>query len=111
IVHGSHTFAFGGYYTRASNNLLAQAFADGQFQFGTTSGLTMSDFMLGRVSSLRQANPNPLNFRQNFFAMYAQDTWKLTSRLTLNYGVNYALFIPGIFPQGDTYNFGIGAFL
>ena len=111
IVHGSHTFAFGGYYTHAVNWLLAQAFADGQFQFAATSGSNMSDFLLGRVSSLRQANPNPLNFRQNFFALYAQDTWKITSRLTLNYGVNYAPFLPGIFPQGDTYNFSVARFL
>jgi Carboxypeptidase regulatory-like domain/TonB dependent receptor len=110
IVHGSHLFAFGGYYTRAANWLLAQAFSDGQFQFGNTSGTTMSDFLLGRVSSLRQANPNPLNTRQNFFALYAQDTWKITPRLTLNYGVNWAPFFAGAFPQGDTYNFNIAGF-
>ena len=111
IVHGSHLFAFGGYYTRAANWLVAQAFSDGQFQFGTTSGTTLSDFLLGRVSSLRQANPNPLNTRQNFFAMYAQDTWKINPRLTLNYGVNWAPFLPAAFPQKDTYNFSIEGFL
>ncbi len=110
IVHGSHLFAFGGYYTRAANWLVAQAFSDGQFQFGTTSGTTMSDFLLGRVSSLRQANPNPLNTRQNFFALYAQDTWKISRRLTLNYGVNWAPFFAGAFPQRDTYNFSIAGF-
>jgi carboxypeptidase family protein/TonB-dependent receptor-like protein len=112
IVHGSHLYAFGGYYTRANNNLLAQAFADGQFQFNAgSSGTTMSDFLLGRVTSLRQAPPNPLNFRQNFFALYAQDTWKISPRLTLNYGVNWSPFLPGEFPQGDTYNFSISRFL
>src|SRR5258708_39805778 len=70
----------------------------------------MSDFLLGRVSSLRQANPNPLNTRQNFFALYAQDTWKINTRLTLNYGVNWAPFFAGTFPQGDTYNFSIASF-
>jgi len=110
IVHGAHLFAFGGYYTRAANWLLAQAFSDGQFQFGTMSGTTMSDFLLGRVSSLRQANPNPLNTRQNFFALYAQDTWKINRRLTLNYGVNWAPFFAGAFPQGDTYNFSLAGF-
>lgn len=112
IVHGAHLFAFGGYYTRALNNLLAQAFADGQFQFnGSVTGTPMSDFLLGDASSLRQANPNPLNFRQNFFALYAQDTWKINNRLTLNYGVNFAPFIPGQFPQGDTYDFSLAGFL
>jgi hypothetical protein len=71
----------------------------------------MTDFLLGKVSSLRQANPNPLNTRQNFFAMYAQDTWKIFPRLTLNVGINYAPFFPGAFPQGDTYNFNIAAFM
>ncbi|MEQ1948102.1 MAG: carboxypeptidase regulatory-like domain-containing protein [Bryobacteraceae bacterium] len=111
VVKGSHTFMFGGYYNRAINWLLAQAFSDGQFQFGTTSGTTMSDFMLGRVSSLRQQNPNPLNTRQNFLALYVQDTWKINQRLTLNYGVNWAPYFPGVFPQGDTFNFGIGRFV
>jgi hypothetical protein len=111
IVHGSHLFAFGGYYNRAITWLLAQAFADGQFQFGTTSGTTMSDFLLGRASSLRQANPNPLNTRQNFFALYVQDTWKINPRLTLNYGLNWAPYFPGVFPQGDTYNFSVSRFL
>ncbi len=111
IVHGPHLFAFGGYYTRALNNFLAQAFADGQFQFNQgITGSTMSDFLLGDVSSLRQANPNPLNFRQNFFALYAQDTWKVNNRLTVNYGVNFAPFIPGQFPQGDTYDFSLAGF-
>ncbi|MEQ1883932.1 MAG: carboxypeptidase-like regulatory domain-containing protein [Bryobacteraceae bacterium] len=111
IVKGAHTIVFGGYYTRAANWLLAQAFADGQFQFGTTSGTTMSDFMLGRVLSLRQANPNPLNTRQNFFALYLQDTWKINQRLTLNYGINWAPYFPGVFPHADTFNFGIGRFI
>ena len=110
IVHGSHLFAFGGYFNRSATWLLAQAFADGQFQFGSTTGNTMADFLLGKVSSLRQANPNPLNTRQNFFALYVQDTWKVTSHLTLNYGLNYAPFIPGYWPQGDTYNFNLAQF-
>jgi Carboxypeptidase regulatory-like domain len=115
IVRGSHTYAFGGYYTHAANWLQAQAFADGQFQFngGAAPGATgsnIAEFLLGRVSSLRQQNPNPLNTRQNFFALYVQDTWKINPRLTLNYGLNWAPFFPASFPQGDTYNFSLSNF-
>jgi len=113
IVHGAHTIAFGGYYSRAMNWLLAQAFADGQFQYNggaTGSGSNISEFLLGRVSALRQQNPNPINARQNFFSLYVQDTWKLNSRLTLNYGLNWNPFFPAFFPQGDTFNFGLGNF-
>lgn len=111
IVHGPHTIAFGGYYMRSIDWLLAQAFADGAFTIsGTSTGLGMSDFFLGQVSQLRQANPNPLNVRQNFFALYVQDTWKINSRLTLNYGINWAPFLAAAFPQGDSYNFSLSKF-
>jgi len=113
MVRGSHTYAFGGYYSRATNWLLAQAFSEGQFQFNggaTGSGSNISEFLLGRVSSLRQQNPNPLNTRQNFLGLYVQDTWKITPRLTLNYGVNWSPFLPAYFPQGDTYNFSLTNF-
>ncbi len=111
ITHGSHLFAFGGYYMRSIDWLLAQAFADGAYTVApAATGSSMAEFLLGNVSQLRQANPNPLNVRQNFFALYAQDTWKINSRLTLNYGVNWAPFFPAAFPQGDTYNFNLARF-
>jgi hypothetical protein len=111
MIHGSHLFAFGGYYMRSIDWLLAQAFADGAYTIsGSVTGSSMADFFLGDVSQLRQANPNPLNVRQNFFAVYAQDTWKMNSRLTLNYGINWAPFYAASFPQGDTYNFSLARF-
>ncbi|PWU04487.1 MAG: hypothetical protein C5B51_16690 [Terriglobia bacterium] len=111
IIHGSHLFAFGGYYMRSIDWLLAQAFSDGAFTIsGSATGLGMADFFLGQVSQLRQANPNPLNVRQNFFALYAQDTWKINRKLTLNYGLNWAPFLAASFPQADTYNFSLARF-
>jgi hypothetical protein len=111
VIHGSHLFALGGYYMRSIDWLLAQAFADGAYTIsGGMTGSSMADFFLGDVSQLRQANPNPLNVRQNFFALYAQDTWKVSSRLTLNYGINWAPFFAATFPQGDTYDFSLARF-
>ncbi|HJT89793.1 MAG TPA: carboxypeptidase-like regulatory domain-containing protein [Bryobacteraceae bacterium] len=111
ITHGSHLFAFGGRYMRSIDWLVAQAFADGAYTIsGSVTGSSMADFLLGDVSQLRQANPNPLNVRQNFFAVYAQDTWKVNPRLTLNYGLNWAPFLAATFPQGDTYNFNLARF-
>ena len=113
IVHGAHTLALGGYYAHATNWLVAQAFSDGQFQYNngaSGSGSNIAEFLLGRVSSVRQQNPNPLNTRQNFFSLYVQDTWKVNRRLTLNYGLNWNPFFPGSFPQGDTYNFSLANF-
>lgn len=70
----------------------------------------MSDFFLGFLAQFRQANPNPLNVRQNSMAVYAQDTWKITPRLTLNYGVNWAPFFGISFPQKDVYTFSLSNF-
>jgi len=73
-------------------------------------GSGWADFFTVAVSQLRQANPNPLNLNQNFISMYAQDTWKISSKLTMTYGVNWAPFLGMSFPQGDVYNFSLAGF-
>jgi len=107
---GSHQFAFGGFFTRAIEWSVAQAWSGGSYSIGNTTGLTLGDFILGKVSQLRQANPNPLNLNQNFFGLYAQDTWKINPKLTLTYGVNWSPFLGMSFQQGDLYNFNLGDF-
>src|SRR5215472_5878174 len=53
VIHGSHLFAFGGYYMRSIDWLLAQAFADGAYTIsGGITGSSMADFFLGDVSQL-----------------------------------------------------------
>src|SRR5437667_420959 len=111
IVKGAHQFAFGGHYMRSIEWSVAQAWSGGSYTVnGATTGLGMSDFLLGNVSQLRQANPNPLNLNQNFFGIYAQDTWKLNSRLTLTYGLRWEPFFPMSFTQVDLYNFSLTRF-
>jgi hypothetical protein len=110
-VHGSHQFAIGGFITRSIEWSVAQAWSGGQFTVGNSyTGLGLSDFLLGVVSQNRQANPNPLNLAQNFVGAYAQDTWKISQKLTLNYGVNWDPFLGMRFQQGDVYNFSLGKF-
>ena len=52
------------------------------------TGAAITDFLTGKLTQLHQANPNPENLTQNYFALYLQDTWKANRKLTLNYGVN-----------------------
>ena len=59
IVRGSHTYAFGGYYTRAANWLLAQAFSDGQFQYN--NGATGSGSNIDRKSTRLNSSHIPLS--------------------------------------------------
>ena len=111
IVHGAHQFGFGGSFTRSIEWSVAQAWSGGAYTIsGGVTGLGLGDFFLGDVSQTRQANPNPLNLAQNFVNLYAQDSWKVTPRLTVSYGLNWAPFFGMAFQQSDLYNFSLANF-
>ena len=74
------------------------------------TGAVITDFLTGKLTQLHQANPNPENLTQNYFALYLQDTWKAARTLTLNYGVRWAPFMPMEFKNGDVYNFSLEKF-
>ncbi len=61
------------------------------------SGHSFASFLLGQVDN---ANYNGLfvvpGNRYRYFAGFFQDDWKLTRKLTLNYGVRYDLYFPRI---------------
>jgi hypothetical protein len=49
---------------------------------------------LGYVYEFSQASGQFYNARGKFYGGYAQDSWKATRKLTLNYGIRYEPFIP-----------------
>src|SRR5579871_402787 len=93
-VHGSHQIGYGATYNREILNYLSGTNAGGTFAFnGMYTGLGMGDFMLGNAATWKQGNfQNVLYNRQNYIGAYVQDSWKATSRLTLNYGVRWEPF-------------------
>src|ERR1019366_10055846 len=56
---------------------------------GQTTGLILGDYMMGLPSTLSQGTVYGFYNRQYYAALYAQDSWKVNSRLTLNYGVRW----------------------
>jgi hypothetical protein len=96
LIRGRHQIAFGVNYIHAIMNTLNNRPTNGQFTFsGQATGLAMADFMLGIVSGgFVQGNPVYDNDRANFIGMYVQDSWKLTRRLTINYGVRWEPSLP-----------------
>ena len=111
IVRGNHQYALGLNAAYGDSNLIARFFAAGRLPFtGQQSGLGMSDFLLGRITNFTMAAPNELHTNQWYIGAYAQDTWKMTPRVTLNYGVRWEPFFPQKFKDGRIYNFDLDRF-
>jgi Carboxypeptidase regulatory-like domain len=110
VVRGSHQFSFGGAVSRSLLNAHSFAWSEGFFVFAGIFGTPLIDFLTGNIVNLHQANPNPDNLTENFFGLYASDTWRATRKLTVSYGVRWNPFLPMSFKNGDTYNFSLSNF-
>ncbi len=78
------------------NNLFEQP---GQFNFSSSAnaagtGDSMADFLFGDLYQMNQATGQFFNPRGKFIGAYVQDSWKASSRLTLDYGIRYEPFKP-----------------
>jgi hypothetical protein len=58
---------------------------------GGNMGFPYASFLLGEVSSATVAAPKTLQWRKKGWGLYLQDNWKLTRKLTLDYGVRWDL--------------------
>jgi hypothetical protein len=102
-VRGRHTFAFGGSYERARLEELTETTKGATFNFsGDATGVALADFMLGRLRTFTHGNGTIESNRYNLFSIFAQDTFKVSSRLTLSYGVRWE---PS-YPWHDRYQTG-----
>ena len=82
MVRGNHQFGFGANYIHSLMNSSAYTTTAGNFSFtAAATGLALGDFMLGKPNTYSQNGVNSYNFRGNYAGMYAQDTWKATSRI------------------------------
>ena len=112
LIRGSHQISFGGQAMRAILVENSYAWAPGVFIFvPAVTGNALGDFLTGHYIQFHQANPNPNDTTQNFVALYGGDTWKATSRLTLNYGVRWNPFFPMQFINSDIDSFSLSGYL
>jgi hypothetical protein len=95
VLVGSHSLTFGFHGENAKvdvNNLFQQP---GLFTFNANiTNNAIASFLLGYVQNFAQASGQFLNLRGHFYGFYGQDSWKMSRRFTLNYGVRYEPFLP-----------------
>ncbi|HLJ17456.1 MAG TPA: carboxypeptidase regulatory-like domain-containing protein [Bryobacteraceae bacterium] len=99
---GKHSIKFGVEYMRTRFNLTGNDVARGRFTFNgeytTASGVaptvqnSVADYLLGYMSeSEGQLGEVVAQLRGWYMGLYFQDQWKVTNKLTINYGVRYEL--------------------
>jgi hypothetical protein len=67
--------------------------------------MALSDFLLGDVDGVHFTTPLVVHYFQPGHSFYAMDTWKITPKLTLTYGLRYELFAPIMERKNNTTNF------
>jgi hypothetical protein len=90
VVMGRHTVKLGGelHYDQINVNPIAQF--NGSFLFtGSETGLDFADFLLGIPSQYNQSQLNPFYGRNKYAGAFAQDSLRLRTNLTLNYGLRW----------------------
>jgi hypothetical protein len=89
-IVGKHGLKFGGELHKDQINTHPDVVFNGSFSFnGSETGVDFADFLLGVASSYTQGQAESFYNRNLYLAAFAQDSWKATSRLTVNYGVRW----------------------
>jgi len=89
-TEGKHQTKFGIGYNRYTKNQQLFGQPGGQFYFGTQSGDSFVDMILGLASSYDQHQALPVRHYVNqTTSVYAMDNWKVTPRLSLQLGLRY----------------------
>ena len=106
LVRNAHTYKFGGEFridAFSNLNLKTQGTytfsatqttlpsSQGQNLGGGSIGFPYASFLLGAVSTANVTNLQDPQFRKQSWSLFAQDTWKVTRKFTLDYGLRWDL--------------------
>jgi hypothetical protein len=127
LTKGSHSIKFGFEFRPIKFPFIQYPYPHGQVDYGRNqtsfpstgadtgpsgslnndTGNEMASFLLGSIQDGQISTTNEISSTRVAYAFYAQDDWKATSKLTINYGVRYELWSPIGEQWGRQSNFDI----
>jgi hypothetical protein len=97
LMRGKHQIAFGVNILRSQDNLDSGYNQNGIFTFnGQTTNDPMVDFELGIMSTFDQSRAQLSWYRKLNLGLYVQDTYRVSSRLSINLGLRWEPDIPPV---------------
>lgn len=111
-VWGTHTAKFGFYWERTKNEQPSNNYVNGQQAYANwgpaSTGNAYADMLTGLLAGYSESNTDPLiAMHYQPVEFYAQDSWKVSRRLTLDYGMRFDHLSPWI----DEVGHGAGVFV
>lgn len=100
---GNHNIKFGADFEAFPYTGKPDFNSNGTFSFSdhetslpeeSRTGAGLASFLLGYVDSATVTFPVDFRAYQAAFGLFAQDSWRVTPKLTVNYGLRWDLFIP-----------------
>lgn len=94
-VVGTHTIKFGGQFHIDQVNEHPNATFNGTFNIdGTETGSAFADFLIGVPSNFTQSSGQPFYLRNHYVGLFAEDSWRVRSDLTFNFGLRWDYILP-----------------
>lgn len=103
-TRGRHAFKFGAEYRKGANDEIRDRGSAGVFTFSplitdrpgasATTGNSLASFLLGEVNAASIQVSDKIPSRASYLALYAQDDWRVSDRLTINAGLRWEVEFP-----------------
>jgi hypothetical protein len=109
-IHGNHTYKFGVEFKNETTNYTSKTNMSPSYGFstaetaqplygqvlptGTGIGSAWASFLLGDYDSVTAGNGQALFYYRTSWALFVQDSWKVTRKLSLDYGLRWDLQQP-----------------
>jgi hypothetical protein len=102
--HGKHAVKFGGEYRAGANDEIRDRGSAGNFTFSplttdrpgssSTTGNALASYLLGEANAASIQVSDKIPSRASYSALYVQDDWRVTDRLTINAGLRWEVEYP-----------------